>query len=624
MERSGNFYKAIRLGYILISILIGCMAYNSLYEWQEIEALELGNKKIDELRKEINNINIQMIKFSLLGETILEWNDKDIEHYHARRMAMDSMLCRFKATYPAERIDSVRSLLEDKERQMFQIVRLMDEQQSINKKIANQIPVIVQKSVQEQSKKPKRKGFLGIFGKKKEVTPAVSTTILHSVNRNVISEQKVQDRQLSEQADSLAARNAELNRQLQELICQIEEKVQTELQSRENEIVAMREKSFITKQEENMNKQFIITNFAAFALMLFLPTGCRQADGKQDAVQSYRVIKVAASPVEISESYSAAIRGRQDVDILPQISGRIIRLKVKEGERVKTGQVLAVIDQVPYRAALRTAQANVSAAQAKVETARIELRGKQALFDEKVISDYELSLARNQLAVACAELEQAKVQESDARNNLSYTEIKSPSNGVVGTLPYRIGALVGPNMAQPFTVVSDNAEMYAYFSISENMLRRYLARYGSIDSMIAGMPEVGLQLNDGSLYKAKGRIETVSGVVDPVTGTVQIKALFPNPDRELLSGSIGNVILQNPKTEAVTIPMTATVELQDKIIAYRLKNGQAEAAYLTVDRLNDGNRFIVKEGLSVGDTIVAEGVGLVREGMSITPKNETK
>lgn len=245
MERSGNFYKAIRLGYILISILIGCMAYNSLYEWQEIEALELGNKKIDELRKEINNINIQMIKFSLLGETILEWNDKDIEHYHARRMAMDSMLCRFKATYPAERIDSVRSLLEDKERQMFQIVRLMDEQQSINKKIANQIPVIVQKSVQEQSKKPKRKGFLGIFGKKKEVTPAVSTTILHSVNRNVISEQKVQDRQLSEQADSLAARNTELNRQLQELICQIEEKVQTELQSRENEIVAMREKSFM-------------------------------------------------------------------------------------------------------------------------------------------------------------------------------------------------------------------------------------------------------------------------------------------------------------------------------------------------------------------------------------------
>ena len=166
MERSRNFYKTIRLGYILISVLIGCIAYNSFYEWQEIEALELDNKKIDEFRKEINNINIQMIKFSLFGETILEWNDKDIEHYHAQRMAMDSMLCRFKATYPAERIDSVRHLLEDKERQMCQIVQILEQQQAINDKITSQVPVIVQKSVQEQPKKSKRKGFLGIFGKK--------------------------------------------------------------------------------------------------------------------------------------------------------------------------------------------------------------------------------------------------------------------------------------------------------------------------------------------------------------------------------------------------------------------------------------------------------------------------
>lgn len=171
MERSRNFYKTIRLGYILISVLIGCIAYNSFYEWQEIEALELDNKKIDEFRKEINNINIQMIKFSLFGETILEWNDKDIEHYHAQRMAMDSMLCRFKATYPAERIDSVRHLLEDKERQMCQIVQILEQQQAINDKITSQVPVIVQKSVQEQPKKSKRKGFLGIFGKKEEAKP---------------------------------------------------------------------------------------------------------------------------------------------------------------------------------------------------------------------------------------------------------------------------------------------------------------------------------------------------------------------------------------------------------------------------------------------------------------------
>ena len=355
------------------------------------------------------------------------------------------------------------------------------------------------------------------------------------------------------------------------------------------------------------------------------PAGCfigslQTGTEGEETGQALPVMVVSSQPIEFEETYSASIRGLQDVDIIPQVSGRIIRLCVKEGEQVKTGQVLAVIDQVPYQAALRTARANVSAAQAKVETARIELNGKQSLFDEKVISDYELSVARNQLAVAQAELEQAKAQEANARNDLSYTEIKSPSNGVIGTLPYRIGALVGPTIEQPFTVVSDNSEMYAYFSVSENKLRQLRAQYGSIDKMISRMPEVGLQLNDGTLYGQKGHIETVSGIVNPTTGAVQIKALFPNPDRELLSGTIGNVILQGVNTDAILVPMSATVELQDKIIAYRLKNGKAEAAYLTVDRLNDGNHFVVEQGLSVGDTLITEGVGQLKEGMNVTPK----
>ena len=368
------------------------------------------------------------------------------------------------------------------------------------------------------------------------------------------------------------------------------------------------------------NRRTWIAGITATTLLAASLTACKQEQKEQETGQALPVMVVSSRPVEFEEPYSASIRGRQDVDIMPQVSGRITRLCVKEGERVRIGQVLAVIDQVPYWAALRTAQANVSAAKAKMETARIELQGKQALFDEKVISEYALSLARNQLAVSLAELEQAKAQETDARNNLSYTEIKSPSDGVVGTLPYRIGALVSPSMAQPFTVVSDNSDMYVYFSISENKLRQLRARYGSIDKMISRMPEVSLQLNDGTLYNKNGRIATVSGVVNSTTGAVQIKALFPNPDRELLSGTIGNVILQGLNTDAILIPMTATVELQDKIIAYRLKNGKAEAAYLTVDRLNDGNHFVVKQGLSVGDTIIAEGVGQVKEGMIVTPK----
>jgi len=353
-----------------------------------------------------------------------------------------------------------------------------------------------------------------------------------------------------------------------------------------------------------MNRRTWIAGITATILLAASLAACKQEQQGEETGQALPVMVVSSQPIEFEETYSASIRGLQDVDIIPQVSGRIIRLCVKEGEQVKTGQVLAVIDQVPYQAALRTARANVSAAQAKVETARIELNGKQSLFDEKVISDYELSVARNQLAVAQAELEQAKAQEANARNDLSYTEIKSPSNGVIGTLPYRIGALVGPTIEQPFTVVSDNSEMYAYFSVSENKLRQLRAQYGSIDKMISRMPEVGLQLNDGTLYGQKGHIETVSGIVNPTTGAVQIKALFPNPDRELLSGTIGNVILQGVNTDAILVPMSATVELQDKIIAYRLKNGKAEAAYLTVDRLNDGNHFVVEQGLSVGDTLM--------------------
>ncbi|MFQ7265289.1 MAG: ATP-binding protein [Paraprevotella clara] len=239
------FQKIVTSGYLLITLLIGGIAYTWHREWQEVEALEVGNQQIDEFRKEVNRIHIRLIEFSLLGETVLDWSETDLENYHAQRIALDSILCSFDVTYPIERVDSVRYLLEDKERQMFQIVRLMDEQQSINKKIASQAPVIVQKIVHEQPNKPKRKGFLGIFGKKEETKPTTTTTTLRSPNRSIVSEQKEQSRRLSEQADSLAARNADLNRQLKGLICQIENKVQADLQGREDEIIAMREKSFM-------------------------------------------------------------------------------------------------------------------------------------------------------------------------------------------------------------------------------------------------------------------------------------------------------------------------------------------------------------------------------------------
>lgn len=235
----------ISLGYLLMALLVIGIMYIWHKEWCDLEKLEVQNRHIDTFRQESHEIFVLLIELSLSGETVLEWKDADLEHYHYQRMIMDSMLCRFKATYPAERIDSVRHLLEDKERQMCQIVQILEQQQAINDKITRQVPVIAQKSVQEQPKKPKRKGFLGIFGKKEEAKPTVTTTMHRSFNRNMRTEQQAQSRRLSVHADSLAARNAELNRQLQGLVVQIDGKVQTDLQKREAEITAMRERSFI-------------------------------------------------------------------------------------------------------------------------------------------------------------------------------------------------------------------------------------------------------------------------------------------------------------------------------------------------------------------------------------------
>ena len=235
----------ISLGYLLMALLVIGIMYIWRKEWYELEKLEVQNRHIDTFRQESHEIFVLLIELSLSGETVLEWEYTDLEHYHYQRMAMDSMLCRFKTIYPTDRIDSVRHLLEDKERQMRQIVQVFEQQQAINYKITRQVPIIVQKSVQEQPQKPKRKGFLGIFGKKEKPKPTVTTTMLRSLNRDIIAEQRAQSRRLSEHTDSLAARNAELNRQLHGFIRQMDKKVQADLQKREAEITAMREQSFM-------------------------------------------------------------------------------------------------------------------------------------------------------------------------------------------------------------------------------------------------------------------------------------------------------------------------------------------------------------------------------------------
>ena len=235
----------VAAGYLLMCLLAGGIMYLWHYEWKEIEALETENQRINNFRQEIHHVYGEMTGLSLLDESVLEWEDEDLEHYHIRRMAVDSMLCRFKTIYPARQIDSVRHLLESKERLLHGIVEVLDEQESLNQRIAERVPVIAARSAQEQPQKSKRKGFLGLFGKKEKPKTTAMTNMLHALNSKEIAQQQAQSRRLAAQTNSLAMRNNKLNRQLQSLIGQMDRKIESDLQGREMEITVMRERSFL-------------------------------------------------------------------------------------------------------------------------------------------------------------------------------------------------------------------------------------------------------------------------------------------------------------------------------------------------------------------------------------------
>lgn len=346
-------------------------------------------------------------------------------------------------------------------------------------------------------------------------------------------------------------------------------------------------------------------------------TACGQKEQPQQQAGKYETMKVAKANKELTTTYSATIRGRQDIDIYPQVSGTIQRLCVEEGDKVKKGQTLFIIDQVPYKAALNTALAGVESTEAALATAKLTYDSNKELYAQKVVSDYTLNTSKNGYMTAKAALAQAKAQEVNARNNLSYTVVKSPGDGVVGTLPYRVGTLVSPSMPQPLTTISDNSQMYVYFSMTENQVLQLVRQYGTLDKAIAQMPDVRLQLNDGTTYEETGRVKTISGVIDRQTGAVSVRAEFPNKSRLLHSGATGSVLIPSSYKGCIVIPQEATVKQQDKILVYKVVDGKAVSTLVKVADVNDGRTYIVTGGLSVGDEIVAKGAGLVREGTQV-------
>ena len=336
---------------------------------------------------------------------------------------------------------------------------------------------------------------------------------------------------------------------------------------------------------------------------------------------SYETMTVKKCDRTIKMSFSAKMVGLQDVSILPQVSGTITEIAVTEGQLVKKGQKLFVIDRTPFALDVKTAEANTAAAQAQLATAKLNYESNKDLYNKKIVSRYVLETAENSYNTAKATLAQAQAQEAQAKYNLNHCTVTSPANGVVGTIDYRVGDLVSPSMPTPLTVVSDNSVMTASFSLNEKDYTELKAKYGALmnsDKRFQGMPDVEFKQKDGTIFNQPGRITSMAGVVDVLTGSVVCKADFPNPDRILNSGVSGSVLLPFNYQDIIVIPLTATVQTQDKIAVYKVNSsGKAVYTIIEVAPTNDGKEYIVLSGLKAGDEIVAKGANTVQDGAQV-------
>lgn len=325
---------------------------------------------------------------------------------------------------------------------------------------------------------------------------------------------------------------------------------------------------------------------------------------------------------ELESAYPVTIKGRTDIAIRPQVSGFITKVHVDEGQQVRKGQVLFTLDQVQYQAAVDAAQAAIRVAESAVNTAQLTADNKRRLYDKNIISEYEWQMADNQLKQAKAQLASANAQLVTAQKNLAYTVVTAPSDGVIGSIPNREGSLASPSSMEPLTTVSDNSEVYAYFSLNEkDILSMTDNGSRSLNASVDAMPAVSLRLANGEIYPEKGKVATVSGVIDNTTGAATVRALFNNPSGMLRSGSTGSVLIPNSYEKVIIIPQSATSELQNIRFAYVVNDSnKIVATPIQVSPISDGKNFIVVSGLEAGQRIAVEGVGTsVRDGITIQP-----
>lgn len=357
-----------------------------------------------------------------------------------------------------------------------------------------------------------------------------------------------------------------------------------------------------------------------FAFIVAVLVSCGQKGNKNFGDNEFPVETVKSQSTSMQTSYPTSLKGIQDVEIRPKVAGFITKVCVKEGQAVGAGQLLFVIDNATYQAAVRQAQASVNTATAQCNTVKMAYENSMKLRENKVIGDFELQSAKNNYESAKAQLAQAQAGLASAKEMLGFCYVKSPTAGVVGTLPYKEGAMVSASSMPALTTVSNISTIEAYFSMTEKDILEMTKNAGSMQAAIDQYPELKLQLSDGTIYSEAGRLVKASGVVDAATGSVQMIARFPNPQRLLKSGASGSIVVPRSDNNAIVIPQNVTVEVQDKVFVYLLgKDNKVKYTEIKIDTQNDGKNYIVLSGLKAGDKYVTNGITKLTDGMEIKP-----
>ena len=360
---------------------------------------------------------------------------------------------------------------------------------------------------------------------------------------------------------------------------------------------------------------------ALWMLSAALLTACGSKSSQMpEANKEFAVETVKTTEADLKTSYPATIKGMQDIEIRPKVSGYLTKLLVDEGATVRKGQPLFLIDSEQYQAAVNSAKAQVRVCKANIATQKLTVENKQALFDQKIISSYDLQMAKNTLESYEAQLAAAQASLQSAQDNLRWCTVTSPSDGVVGMIPYRVGSLVSASSAQPLTTVSNISQMYVYFSMTEKQLLGLTREQGGLSAAISKMPAVSLVLSDGTEYSQSGVVSTVSGVIDSNTGSVQMRATFDNAGHVLRSGGTGSILIPIHQKDAILIPQKATYEIQNKKFVYVVgADNKVQSREIEVLVQNDGQNYVVSNGLKVGERIVIDGVNRLKNDMQINP-----